>query len=184
MKNPNSSYTPYGVSKAAMSKRWGNIEPITECPYCGGEVSAVNNYVIYHGYNYGKYPWIYYCPDCKANIGIYDDTNIPKGTLADKETKEARTDVFDHLKITGRTLNTEDKSVVYDELLKVCDIDLSQTWVNTLSAEKCLIVICGCSEIVHGIQMAKQMKEFEKTPQYLEDKKKWENENPSQQHIN
>jgi hypothetical protein len=174
MKNSNKSYTPYGVSKKAMEKIWDGLEPIYECDYCGGDVTAVNNYVIYHGYNFGEYPWIYYCPNCKASIGIYDNTNIPKGTLANNETKEARSSVFEHLKIVGRAIGTEDNKEIYNELLKVCEINLNETWVNVLSKKDCDEVIWGCIEIASGIQSMRDFEKFKKTPTYLEDKKKWE----------
>lgn len=180
MKNEDKSgkaYTPFGVSQSAMDKIWDKLEPITECDYCGGEVKIVNNYVIYHGYNYGKYPWIYYCEECGASIGIHDDTNIPKGTLADGKTKKARSSVFEHLKILKLALKTEDNAISYRELLKVCDVDLNETWVNVLPESDCIAVIHGCLEIAHDIEMVEHRIKFEQTEQYRDDKRKWEEEN-------
>ena len=75
------------------------LPPITVCTFCNGPVSYVENKVVY-GKNYGNNPMIYHCDDCGAFVGTHPGTNIPLGTLADGETREARKrahSAFDHI---------------------------------------------------------------------------------------
>lgn len=59
------------------------------CNLCNCEnVSLVNNSLIY-GKEYGKYPYIYLCPNCKAYVGVHPD-NSPLGILADEEMRVLR----------------------------------------------------------------------------------------------
>lgn len=78
------------VSRRAL-KRVKNPRDIpTECPYCGGSVTLVENSVIYRGRTYGDWPYAYLCKPCDAFVGLHPDTDIPLGTLADKPLREAR----------------------------------------------------------------------------------------------
>ena len=43
-----------------------------------------------YGREFSDWPWLYYCYECKAYVGMHPFTNIPLGTLADKATREAR----------------------------------------------------------------------------------------------
>lgn len=76
--------------RASAFKRVLNPLPVPHiCPYCEGDVSCVNNAVIY-GTSYGRWPYMYLCEDCKAYVGLHPETNIPLGTLADRLLREAR----------------------------------------------------------------------------------------------
>lgn len=82
-------YTPFNpINK---HKVHNPLPPITWCHYCGSDVSIEENKEVY-GRNFGDYPWIYLCdsPACGAYVGIHPNTNIPLGTLANAETREAR----------------------------------------------------------------------------------------------
>lgn len=80
---------PY-VSRRAL-KRVKNPRYVPkECPYCGGPVVLVDNWVIYRGKSYGEWPYAYDCRPCDAFVGLHPDTDIPLGTLADKPLREAR----------------------------------------------------------------------------------------------
>lgn len=61
---------------------------ITECRFCLSSVKLVENAVIY-GRNYG-WPWVYLCEGCGAYVGTHPNTKSPLGTIADKQTREAR----------------------------------------------------------------------------------------------
>lgn len=68
-----------------------HLSPPTSCPYCGSSVSLVENKAIY-GANFGNWPWAYRCDrdGCDSYVGTHPHTKIPLGTMANKETREAR----------------------------------------------------------------------------------------------
>lgn len=77
------------VSRRALARVKDRIEPPTDCPHCGECVGLVSNTEIY-GREYGKWPYAYLCSGCRAYVGLHPDTDLPLGTLADDETREAR----------------------------------------------------------------------------------------------
>lgn len=79
------------VSRSALKRVKDAMPPPNECNYCDGDVSLVGNHEIY-GRNYGDWPYAYLCSDCGAYVGLHPHTDLPLGTLADKETREARKD--------------------------------------------------------------------------------------------
>ncbi|OQX08426.1 MAG: hypothetical protein BWK73_25495 [Thiothrix lacustris] len=83
--------TPYHPSKRARSRVKDQLPVPKTCNCCGStSVSARKNSVVYRGKEYGAYPWIYLCEDCRAYVGIHRDTDIPLGTLADSRMRAAR----------------------------------------------------------------------------------------------
>lgn len=79
---------PY-VSRRAL-KRVKDSLPIPEdCNNCGLPVELVSNAEIY-GREYGDWPYAYRCISCDSYVGLHPDTDLPLGTLADKQTREAR----------------------------------------------------------------------------------------------
>jgi len=81
-----------------------NDGELETCPFCGGKVEWVENKQIY-GKNYGKSYMIWLCKPCDAYVGCHNNTEKPLGTLANKETREARKKahaVFDPLWVSGR----------------------------------------------------------------------------------
>lgn len=81
---------PY-ISRRAL-RRVKHPLPVPEtCHYCGPEhpVLLVNNEEIY-GREYGDWPYAYLCPSCESYVGLHPDTDIPLGTLANKQLREAR----------------------------------------------------------------------------------------------
>jgi len=64
-------------------------DPVVNCPYCGKRAEWVNNEVIY-GRRYGNSWKAYLCRPCNAYVGCHQNSKIPKGTLANKETRDWR----------------------------------------------------------------------------------------------
>jgi len=63
------------------------------CPYCQSPVELVNNAVVYNKRSFGDWPYLYICSNrqkCDAYVGLHPETDIPLGTLANKETRDAR----------------------------------------------------------------------------------------------
>lgn len=71
-------------------RRVKNVLPRPEkCRYCAGPIELVNNATIY-GRSYGVWPYAYLCQACDAYVGLHPHTDIPLGTLANRELREAR----------------------------------------------------------------------------------------------
>lgn len=84
--------TPWNPSRKAIKRVLNPLPAPTVCPHCGGEVQICSNDVIY-GRKYGDWPWAYVCMNqgqCDAYVGMLPFTNIPLGTLATREIREAR----------------------------------------------------------------------------------------------
>lgn len=81
----------FKVSKAAVAKVTGALPVPSNCPNCGAGVELVNNKEIY-GREYGAWPFSYRCvsKECDSYVGIHPRTDIPLGTLANKEVRQAR----------------------------------------------------------------------------------------------
>lgn len=79
---------PY-VSRKALKRVKDRVAPPTDCHHCGSMVELVSNAEIY-GREYGDWPYAYKCIGCDSYVGIHPNTDLPLGTLADKDTREAR----------------------------------------------------------------------------------------------
>ncbi|WP_349010536.1 zinc-finger-containing protein [Photorhabdus bodei] len=82
--------TPWNPSKRAILKVKNPLPPPTICNYCGSSVKISHHKEIYNGKSFGNWPWAYLCNCCGAYVGMHPFTNIPLGTLADAETRNAR----------------------------------------------------------------------------------------------
>ncbi len=82
-------FTPDNIDPKSVLRVKDKLPVPTCCHYCGGKVRWDNNRVIY-GKSYGHYPYCYLCVDCKAYTGIHNGTDIPLGTLADRQTRKSR----------------------------------------------------------------------------------------------
>lgn len=78
-------------SKSAIARVRNPLPKPTTCPCCGGSVELVENSEIY-GKPYGDWPYAFLCTnwECRAYVSLHPFTDIPVGTLADKETRQAR----------------------------------------------------------------------------------------------
>lgn len=66
------------------------------CPYCDKEALWCENKEKY-GKNYGKSYMCYYCKTCDAYVGCHENTKRPLGTMANKELRQWRMKVHDHI---------------------------------------------------------------------------------------
>ena len=57
------------------------------CNVCGGEASIRDSAEIYHGKSYGLALICNDYPKCDSFVGCHKDTGLPKGSLADAETR-------------------------------------------------------------------------------------------------
>ena len=84
--------TPWTPSKIAIQRVKHPIPIPTECRHCGGKVEPVHHTEIYP-VAFGEWPWSYLCRNCGACVGMHPYTNLPLGTLANKQQREARNSV-------------------------------------------------------------------------------------------
>lgn len=80
---------PY-VSRRALARVDDPIATPSECPFCGGAVAYVDHAEIYNGRRFGDWPYMLACLSCDAYVGLHPHTDIPLGTLADQDLRDAR----------------------------------------------------------------------------------------------
>ena len=78
------------VSRRALRRVKQPLPLPTECPYCDGTPRIVDHAVIYGGRRFGEWPYAVACDTCDAYVGLHPHTDIPLGTLADWQLREAR----------------------------------------------------------------------------------------------
>lgn len=126
--------TPLNPSKTATA-RVNNPLPVPDACKCGGTVELVKNSEIY-GREYGKWPWAYLCRDCDSYVGLHPFTNIPLGTLANKETRDARKNAkyhFEKLFKSGRMTRSE----AYQALANKMKIDTGECHFGWFNIDQC-----------------------------------------------
>jgi hypothetical protein len=79
------------VSRKAL-KRVKNPLPAPEtCRYCGPNTPVfLGHHDEIYGRAYGEWPYLYLCENCEAYVGLHPFTDIPLGTLANAELRQAR----------------------------------------------------------------------------------------------
>lgn len=78
------------VSRKALKRVKHAIPPPESCRYCDGKVQLTSNAEVYQGREHGDWPYIYLCKPCNAYVGLHPNTDIPLGTMANKELRELR----------------------------------------------------------------------------------------------
>lgn len=78
------------VSRRALQRVRDWVHIPKQCHVCDRDgVVLVNNDVIY-GKSFGKWPYAYLCPHCRAYVGLHPDTDLPLGFMADTFIRDAR----------------------------------------------------------------------------------------------
>jgi len=81
--------TPQNPSKKATARVKNPLPAPTSCRFCKSNVRIATHLEVY-GRDYSDWPYMYLCDDCGAYVGMHPFTNIPLGTLADRQTRLAR----------------------------------------------------------------------------------------------
>jgi hypothetical protein len=130
-------WSPSNPNPAAVARVLDHLAIPTKCWICSGDdIQCVNNATIY-GKSYGKWPYAYLCMGCKSYVGLHPETNLPLGTLADQETRDARAACkpdFEKLFKTGKMSRTQ----AYTELAKYLGIEKSDCHFGWFDVELCL----------------------------------------------
>lgn len=115
------------------------------CPFCGGVAKLEDDARLYHGRHYGE---AYICenfPRCRGYVGAHNDTHLPKGTLADDATREARIQAH-HIFDSYWKSYCCDRRKAYAKLAKAMNLRFDRTHIARFGIEECNRVI----EIVKG----------------------------------
>lgn len=127
--------SPWNPSVRA-TKRVRNPLPIpVECEHCGSPVQVAHHKQVY-GRSYGDWPWLYKCEGCRAYVGMHPFTNIPLGTLATSEIRQARKHCkspFESLYKSGRLTRSE----AYERLAEKLGIEKEQCHFGWFNVEMC-----------------------------------------------
>lgn len=83
--------TPWNPSRRCVARVANPLPAPTHCPWCEARVSIVKNSEVY-GRPQGTWPWVFLCGNrlCGAYVDMHPGTGIPRGTLADSATRQAR----------------------------------------------------------------------------------------------
>lgn len=110
--------TPWNPSCRATARVRNPMQAPEQCRFCSGDVRIAKHEEIY-GKNYSEWPWVYLCENCGAYVGMHPFTSIPLGTLADKQTRDARKNckpAFESLWRTGEMSRTAAYQWLADQL--------------------------------------------------------------------
>ncbi len=124
------------VSRRALARVKDRLEAPTDCPHCGECVGLVSNAEIY-GRQYGKWPYAYLCSGCRAYVGLHPDTDLPLGTLADEETRNARKTVKSAFMQLVRKRFGGDRAAAYQWLAERMDISASECHFGFFDQWRC-----------------------------------------------
>ena len=111
------------------------------CDYCGKQSHFVDSTIVY-GRSYGM---IYYCPGCKAWVGVHKGTDVPLGRLADAQLRKAKIAAhaaFDTIWRRRRTTRKE----AYKWLSEQMGLPVEKTHIGMFDLAQCEQVITLCKK--------------------------------------
>lgn len=138
-------HTPFNPNKNNKVK--DKLPKITMCEHCGGDVEVAKNSVIY-GVCYGDYPWVYICQDCRSYVGIHKGTDIPLGTLATPEMRQARKECKPYFFEMMEALNLN-RSQAYKILAERLNIKPSECHFGMFDVDMCNKAKSVCTELIN-----------------------------------
>jgi ribosomal protein L37AE/L43A len=106
------------------------------CPYCGSSAVKTHGKDIWPALPYLARKKVWRCIPCEAHVGTHGDTWKPLGTLANKETRNARTHthaMFDPLWKTGKMTRSE----AYKLLSSLMGISEKQCHIAMFNVQQC-----------------------------------------------
>lgn len=115
---------------------------VVMCDVCGAQAGYENNKIVYGG-SLGKHPYIWYCYQCEAYVGVHDGTNLPLGKLASEDTRQSRRaahQLFDQL-WKGENKRFQFRGDAYEWLAGVLGIPRSECHIGQMDSEQCTAVM-------------------------------------------
>lgn len=107
------------------------------CPYCQKPAKLIDSAVVYRGTSYGL---IWDCRPCDAYVGVHKGTETPLGTLADRETRQARRRahaVFDPLWTFGKMSRRDAYRLMQDMMQMTAE----EAHISRMDASQCMRLI-------------------------------------------
>lgn len=126
--------SPWNPSRRATARVLNALPAPTVCS-CGRPVEIAHHEQVYGG-EYSDWPWMYRCAPCDASVGMHPFTNIPLGTLADRELRAIRKackQPFEMLWQNGRM----DRKAAYGGLARHLRIPVEQCHFGWFDADTC-----------------------------------------------
>lgn len=129
--------TPHTPSRSATKRVKDPLPMPTECNICqSNDIEVCSNSRIYHGKEYGKWPWVVMCKSCYSYVGLHPFTGIPLGTLADSTTRDARKAVKSEF-IKWMTISDIKRNDAYQILADELDIPKRECHVAWFDTARC-----------------------------------------------
>ena len=139
--------TPFNPSKKATARVKDPLAAPSHCHLCSGEVRIATHQEVY-GRDFSKWPYLYLCEACGAYVGLHPFTAIPLGTLADKNTRDARKKCkvpFESIWKSGLMTRTQ----AYYWLASAMGIPARECHFGWFSAEQCHAAYHHCMSLLN-----------------------------------
>ncbi|WP_342656814.1 hypothetical protein GKC68_10495 [Pantoea sp. RSPAM1] len=127
--------TPLNPSRKAVGRVKNPLPIPVNCRFCNAEVRIATHQEVY-GRDYSDWPYVYLCIDCGAYVGMHPFTDVPLGTLADFDTRQARKRCkkpFEKIWRSGLMSRTE----AYHWLARELNINVSACHFGWFDVEQC-----------------------------------------------
>lgn len=145
MRHDASPYKPDSMCEARVIDK---VKRPYHCHYCKTLVVITTNKVLY-GKDFGSYPWIYYCPNCTASVGMHLGTGIPLGSLANKELKMARRDAKARFILYCQVAEIH-RNQGYIDLAHLMGIPNGETHFGMFDLERCQLASDHLNDLLMG----------------------------------
>ena len=127
----------------AVSRVSDVVTPPTGCHLCGGSVHLVDKATFYGGRSFG-WPLAYECCSCKARVGCHPGTDIPLGSLADRQTTAARSAAHAAFDPIWQGKGRDARRRAYSSLAKALGIESAHiSWLNATQCYEAIRVIAA-----------------------------------------
>lgn len=107
------------------------------CQYCHQQAEFMTTEQFY-GRDYGTNMWV--CRPCDAYVGTHKRTDVPKGTLANKELREWRKKahaVVDPLWLNKKKGRVQARTQIYVWIQQVMNLPKEQAHIGMMNEEQC-----------------------------------------------
>lgn len=111
------------------------------CQYCQQEAVFMSTEQFY-GRDYGTNMWV--CKPCDAYVGTHKRTDVPKGTLANKELREWRKKahaVVDPLWLNQTKNRRDARTQIYNWIQKAMNLSKEEAHIGMMNIEQCQTLI-------------------------------------------
>lgn len=123
---------------SAVSNVSDPVDPPISCHMCGAPVELVDKAKFYGGRSFG-WPIAYECTSCKARVGCHPGTDIPLGSLADRQTTAARSALHAVFDPIWQGKGRDARRRAYASLAQALGLDSAH--ISWLNAAQCLEAI-------------------------------------------